>query len=594
MPSVNVIIHALRRATWVSWRSSSAPSGQAAAVLCGRLLRAHRSRRGKRRRNKTEWATLIMEKRWRWPELEGVLKERRDWSEQASEVHPVDAKEAFLLLGPDGSNLKSLSVRYNVHLSFSSRPMYVKAEGYKGSVDQLRESIKEFREGIIEDTFSLPIRQPVSDDLLHRISKRVGAFLQNERPGVIRITYVAGQQHTLAQAQRLLARRVCETEGTSQTSVLAYAPADINSLKPLSMFPQAYSLYPFLAQRSTLQTLNVSGAFRVRKVGDWLHVHGSEEVERTGGLSRRKGKNIGLDQDHHDIREALMQALPGDIPEGMQRKISASTGHILFTRPPAKISTLVPPLTGTWSLDSFVKWVKDNRAPHIFCSDLPSPLQTAVPRQQDQLHRLIYQAVDPESEGHFISVEALMQNTEQAEQHELEDGETAAPPNKLSVSCTSGVERQLPIMLPDRPLDIRFSVADSRNLSTEQLPKELQHYLADLNAFIFEGGDRQRPITPLIVQHEGRAYVVHSSQSVGRSVVPITHRVFTSDDPKDTDTCATKERVLDLEGAERANVCRVEVARWDEDEEWEMFLRTCDRLTCPPMPQPLAGRKLHV
>ena len=46
------------------------------------------------------------------------------------------------------------------------------------------------------------------------------------------------------------------------------------------MFPQAYSLYPFLSPRSIPWTLNVSGAFRVRKVGDWLRVHGAEEVER--------------------------------------------------------------------------------------------------------------------------------------------------------------------------------------------------------------------------------------------------------------------------------------------------------------------------
>ena len=61
------------------------------------------------------------------------------------------------------------------------------------------------------------------------------------------------------------------------------------------MFPQAYSLYPFLSPRSIPWTLNVSGAFRVRKVGDWLRVHGAEEVERTGGLGGRQGRNIGLD-----------------------------------------------------------------------------------------------------------------------------------------------------------------------------------------------------------------------------------------------------------------------------------------------------------
>ena len=43
---------------------------------------------------------------------------------------------------------------------------------------------------------------------------------------------------------------------------------------------------------------------------------------------------------------------------------------------------------------------------------MPSPLQTAVPQKQDQLHRLVYRAVDGDAEGHFITVEALMEKSE--------------------------------------------------------------------------------------------------------------------------------------------------------------------------------------
>ncbi|KAL1726888.1 hypothetical protein EV714DRAFT_218473 [Schizophyllum commune] len=141
--------------------------------------------KGKSRRNKAEWAALIMEGKWGWPSLGEVQKERRDWSEVVTESYPLDAREAFLLLGPNGSNLKSLSVRHKVHLSFSSRPLSVKAEGFRGSISHLREAIKHFRQGILEDTFELPVDKPISDDLLHRISRRVGAYLQNERPGVV-------------------------------------------------------------------------------------------------------------------------------------------------------------------------------------------------------------------------------------------------------------------------------------------------------------------------------------------------------------------------------------------------------------------------
>uniref|UniRef100_D8PKQ8 Expressed protein n=1 Tax=Schizophyllum commune (strain H4-8 / FGSC 9210) TaxID=578458 RepID=D8PKQ8_SCHCM len=195
------------------------------------------------------------------------------------------------------------------------------------------------------------------------------------------------------------------------------------------------------------------------------------------------------------------------------------------------------------------------------------------------------------------------------EAKEAEVGE-APPAPKLHVACTVGVERQLQVLLPDRPLDLQFSVTDSRTLDTEHIPGPLKRYLDDLNAFISEGGDRTRPITPVMVKHDGRTYVVHSSQSVGRSTVPLTHRVFSTDtihasaleEPasasegapsgiKDTPT-ATKERVLDLEGGERTNICRVEVPVGESDAEWETFLRTCDRLTCPALPEQAPKAKL--
>ncbi|KAL1720889.1 hypothetical protein EV715DRAFT_271565 [Schizophyllum commune] len=188
------------------------------------------------------------------------------------------------------------------------------------------------------------------------------------------------------------------------------------------------------------------------------------------------------------------------------------------------------------------------------------------------------------------------------EEVEVED---VAPAPKLHVTCTVGVERQLQVLLPDRPLDLQFSVTDSRALDTDQVPAPLQHYLDDLDAFISEGGDRTRPITPVMVKHDGRTYVVYSSQSVGRSTVPLTHRVFSTDSVEPSATTAetsaghkpaptaTKERVLDLEGGERTNVCRVETHVGESDAEWEDFLRTCDRLTCPALPEQAPKAKLN-
>ncbi|KAL1707077.1 hypothetical protein EV121DRAFT_278297 [Schizophyllum commune] len=206
-----------------------------------------------------------------------------------------------------------------------------------------------------------------------------------------------------------------------------------------------------------------------------------------------------------------------------------------------------------------------------------------------------------EVEGTEATEAEDVENSNEANDTEVDD---AAPTPKLHVTCTVGVERQLQVLLPDRPLDLQFSVTDSRALDTDQVPAPLQRYLDDLNAFISEGGDRTRPITPVMVKHDGRTYVVHSSQSVGRSTVPLTHRVFSTDSVEPSATTAetstghepaptaTKERVLDLEGGERTNVCRIEVPVGESDAEWEEFLRTCDRLTCPALPEQAPKAKL--
>ncbi|KAL1674573.1 hypothetical protein EV122DRAFT_293353 [Schizophyllum commune] len=213
---------------------------------------------------------------------------------------------------------------------------------------------------------------------------------------------------------------------------------------------------------------------------------------------------------------------------------------------------------------------------------------------------------DVEESSEVAGIEATeaedVENSNEANKTEVDD---AAPTPKLHVTCTVGVERQLQVLLPDRPLDLQFSVTDSHTLKAEQIPEPLKRYLDDLNAFISEGGDRTRPITPVMVKHDGRTYVVHSSQSVGRSTVPLTHRVFSTDSVEASTTTAetsaghepaptaTKERVLDLEGGERTNVCRIEVPVGESDAEWEEFLRTCDRLTCPALPEQAPKAKLE-
>lgn len=77
----------------------------------------------------------------------------------------------------------------------------------------------------------------------------------------------------------------------SRTPVLTYVPAEVLSSTPVptSMFPRTYSVYPFLSPRSPPWTMNTSGAFRIRRVGEWLGSNASEELQKTGGLAEGNG-----------------------------------------------------------------------------------------------------------------------------------------------------------------------------------------------------------------------------------------------------------------------------------------------------------------
>jgi hypothetical protein len=55
-------------------------------------------------------------------------------------------------------------------------------------------------------------------------------------------------------------------------------------------------MYPFMSPRSLPWTMNASGAFRIRRVGEWLGTNSSEDVEKTGGLAEGKGRIVDADE----------------------------------------------------------------------------------------------------------------------------------------------------------------------------------------------------------------------------------------------------------------------------------------------------------
>lgn len=61
------------------------------------------------------------------------------------------------------------------------------------------------------------------------------------------------------------------------------------------LFPHAYSLYPFLSLHTLPWYLSSSGAFRVRRVCEWL-ASGLEDVSQTKGLAGGKGRILTTNQ----------------------------------------------------------------------------------------------------------------------------------------------------------------------------------------------------------------------------------------------------------------------------------------------------------
>lgn len=80
---------------------------------------------------------------------------------------------------------------------------------------------------------------------------------------------------------------------SSQPQLLSYTPHD--SVIPVTLFPHSYALYPFLSPRALPWTMNNSGAFRIRKVGEWLGDSRGEDITATGGLTGERNNICSVD-----------------------------------------------------------------------------------------------------------------------------------------------------------------------------------------------------------------------------------------------------------------------------------------------------------
>ncbi|KDQ63655.1 hypothetical protein JAAARDRAFT_169728 [Jaapia argillacea MUCL 33604] len=573
-------------------------------------------------RKKVEYAESIIEKQWGWPSLKEVERQKRDRTEVNVKSFLLNPSQLFLILGKDGADLLQLSIQYNVHISLASNPLALRVEGLRGALKDISERIVSLKKGIAEETLQLPSKTPLPQDLVQRISRLAGAYIENVG-GKGKVRICAKDPLSLSNAKRLAVRAACISQDASSTPLLSYLPADVPDTTPIptSLFPRTYSLYPFLSPRALPWTMATNGAFRVRKVGEWLSTDTIEDLERTGGLAAGQGQLLTVAGLADDLKASLLSGMPElDREDGTSRVVTASMGHLLFNSPAAgQRATLIPPLKGYWQLPKIMKWVETSHSKAHFLSSLPPPLLKSAPSQsQKMLHRLVYRIVPGAADQSHIECQPPLRNatgpakvirleiilsdgdaSSKTETEQSTDGEGVCPEENIqptsepadnnyipqsNIRCWIGTEAALDLMMPDRPVDMRLVITDSLPLLPGQEPLELRQYMSDLQAYLeYRHFEANQPIPPVDLELNGDRYMLDTSSSVRQSAelvsISRSELLMSGNASGDSPIQVVTESSLDLESSQKSTSCQVVCPSLTSDEDWRGFLRDCDRLS---------------
>ncbi|RDB28766.1 hypothetical protein Hypma_015422 [Hypsizygus marmoreus] len=564
------------------------------------------------RRTKWDIAANIIERQWNWPSLTTIKKEKKEWTEIATETFPLDVRQSFLILGKDGADLLALSSEFNVHVSFSVNPLSLKVEGLRGSMGNLRRYIEEFKLGIQEQMFKLPPGRTVESDSLQRISRLSGVFIENQGSDVIRLSYRNGDDRAAHFAKRLTMRAAFEV--TQEVPLLVHFQPE-NTLSSSSPFPPAtYSLYPFLSSRSAPRLSNTGNLFRIRRVGEWFK-YSSDSVPKAKVLADG-GAIADLSGTTVDLKNVLLNHFPEILRNDNRSNtvITASFGHYLVSSDASQRTSITPPLQGNWELSKILAWLESQKPNSLFVPSLPVPLLNLPPAQQRLIHRLVYQSFPMDGEeslfGGATSPTKILkfelglempESKPPAQDYNSSGGEAvpdheeegsansskapATPSNELGVAlqptCSVGSLRKLDLMMPDRPMDIRFTVLNSSLLLQDSWPEDLRSYFHELTNFLTFAAQGQQPETPLTFVYQGIKYGLQSSSTVRQNLEPLPSN--------DASVHTASESILDLESNQRSRECQVTCENIQSDDSWIAFLTQCNLLSSPSDPISLMG-----
>lgn len=585
-------------------------------------------------RRKVEYAESIIEKQWNWPSLKEIERRQRDRTEVVIKTFSVTPSQLFLILGKDGADLLQLSMQYNVHISLASNPLALRVEGLRGTMKQLTEHLSELKKGIIDEIVELPSKQPIRQDLVQRISRLAGAYVENlGHKGKIRIC--AKDTDKMDTAKRLAIRASTEIQGGHSSPLLCYVPtkAKFEHSVVSSFMPHTYSIYPFLSPRSLPWTMMKGGSFRVRRVADWLGTAAAEDTTKTGGLAGGQGKVVTKTEESTDL-EALLLSAPKT--PGHERLVSASFGHIVLgSASPTGHSTLSPPLKGNWTLSKILKWLHTSNTPLTFVPSPPATLLNSPPSTQKVIHRVLYRtlpesqlenslhqqliklelefstsdtveanAVGPEysdSDRELAGDFSLELDTDRNPSYSLESFQDSATSglvkyaernpqeavvNISEATCLEGVESTLDIMMPDRPMDVQFTVFEHADVCAGDQPPLLVDYAKQLRHFLTsQDSEAIQPRPPASLNFRGRSYFLQNSLSVRKVIETPQLSTGTSGNMEQSISAQViTESVLDLESNQKFTTCQITLDSPPGREAWIRFLASCDLISTVSIP----------
>ncbi|KAF8622882.1 hypothetical protein AX15_006647 [Amanita polypyramis BW_CC] len=546
-----------------------------------------------KKRTKREFAISIIERQWRWPSLSESLKQRRDRTEVISQVFPLNTQEAFLLLGKDGSNLHTLSYKYNVRASFTPDPFSLTVKGVRGSVEKIARYINAFKSDVVEDIFRLPTEQEVSPKLSQRVSRLSGALVESRDKHSLRVTYHGGEPRAKHIAKALTLQAAYESLEQAPLLASVSKTNTFSSLTSNIELSHGFSLYPFIPVYSLPWTMMDGSVFRVRDVGGWFDYN---EMKHTTMLSRDH-LTIGIDGQVEDLRKRLLGGFANTVDsEKTSNSLHVSLGHSLLYVPSTASNAFIPPVTGNSPLPELLQKVKKLNKQQIFVPSIPKQLMELIPHRQRLLHRLIYHAVPKVTDCstalapiNFVMLEFKHDLLPTTEENATIDSNSADKiddsPDKgeetLGISgyvCSTGSVSMTDLLLPERVMDLRFSIVNASDTPESQWPKGLHGYRETLNDLSTSSLDASRANAPRTLSNNDTTFVLRSSTLIRQSIDSLQHI--------SSNTGAIQivsESVLDLNSNEKYATCKVTCDDLSENS-WEQLMLACDWLTAHPKP----------